>query len=424
MGRSTDHMELVDMKARSNNEMKQTLNWWDLIWFGVGAVIGAEIFVFTGLETREVAGPAVVLSYVVSGGSFAYLRVELGDFVAFIAAGNILLEYVTSSAAVARSWTSYFSTLCNKSSYDFRIVVHGMDPNYGHLDPTAIVVLTVITILTVFNIKGSPVFNYISSVIHVGVVIFIIVAGLINANPQNYTPFAPFGFDAVATMAEETKNLARDIPIGLVGSMVMITLAYCFLAATLCLMQPYKTINVDVPFSVAFSVIGCDWAKYIVSLGALKEMTIVLLVSVVGQTRYLTHIARIHMMPPWFAHVNEKTGTPVNATISMLVATSVIAFVHKSCNEVVCILSAAGAVSSVFMRHQSASTQVLKYEGCYETVSLYGSCTFSSGNGGARHKNAMLSVILGKAMKLFAYYLLLVLYQVSSCANRVLLLKF
>ncbi|CAL0327798.1 unnamed protein product [Lupinus luteus] len=382
MARSTDHMELVDMKARSNNEMKKTLNWWDLIWFGVGAVIGAGIFVLTGLETREVAGPAVVLSYVVSGisallsvlcytefaveipvagGSFAYLRVELGDFVAFIAAGNILLEYVISSAAVARSWTSYFATLCNKSPDDFRIVVNGIDPNYGHLDPIAIVVLTVITILTVFSIKGSSVFNYISSVIHVGVIIFIIVAGLINANPQNYTPFAPFGvrgvfqasavlffayvgFDAVATMAEETKNPARDIPIGLVGSMVMITLAYCLLAATLCLMQPYKTINVDAPFSVAFSVIGWDWAKYIVSLGALKGMTTVLLVSVVGQARYLTHIARIHMMPPWFAHVNEKTGTPVNATISMLVATSVIALFTN-----LAILSNLLSISTLFI---------------------------------------------------------------------------
>ncbi|KAE9587634.1 putative amino acid/polyamine transporter I, cationic amino acid transporter [Lupinus albus] len=345
VARSTDHMELVDMKARSNNEMKKTLNWWDLIWFGVGAVIGAGIFVLTGLETREVAGPAVVLSYVVSGisallsvlcytefaveipvagGSFAYLRVELGDFVAFITAENILLEYVISGAAVARSWTSYFATLCNKNPDNFRIVVHGKDPNYGHLDPIAIAVLTVITTLTIFSIKGSSVFNYIASMIHIFAIIFIIIVGLINANPKNYTPFAPFGvrgvfqasavlifayvgFDAVSTMAEETKNPARDIPIGLIGSMVMNTLAYCLLAVTLCLMQPYNTIDVDAPFSVTFRNDNC----------VVGECS--------GQARYLTHIARIHMMSPWFAHVNEKTGTPVNATISMLVATFVIA---------------------------------------------------------------------------------------------------
>ncbi|XP_054819795.1 cationic amino acid transporter 1-like isoform X2 [Prosopis cineraria] len=367
MTRSMDQTELVEVKSRSQGEMKKTLNWWDLMWFGVGAVIGAGIFVLTGLEAKEKAGPAVVISYVVSGvsamlsvfcytefaveipvagGSFAYLRVELGDFVAFIAAGNILLEYVIGGAAVARSWTSYFATLCNRGSDDFRIVVHSMDPDYNHLDPIAVVVLAVICVLAVFSTKASSRFNYIASVIHMAVIIFIIVAGLIKANPHNYQPFAPngprgifeasavlffayVGFDAVSTMAEETKNPARDIPIGLVGSMVITTGAYCLLAITLCLMQQYTDIDPDAPFSVAFSAVGMDWAKYIVAAGALKGMTTVLLVGTVGQARYLTHIARTHMMPPWFAHVDEKLGTPVNATITMIVATAVIAFFTK-----------------------------------------------------------------------------------------------
>ncbi|KAL4331217.1 cationic amino acid transporter 1 isoform X1 [Arachis duranensis] len=364
LSRSNDNTELVEVKARSSHEMKKTLNWWDLIWFGIGAVIGSGIFVLTGLEARDDAGPAVVLSYVVSGisallsvfcytefaveipvagGSFAYLRVELGDFVAFIAAGNILLEYVIGGAAVARSWTSYFATLCNKKPDDFRIIVHKMNPDYGHLDPIAVGILIIITILAVYSTKGSSIFNYIASLFHMVVIVFIIIAGLINAKTENYTDFVPYGvrgvfkasavlffayvgFDAVSTMAEETKDPAKDIPIGLVGSMVLTTTLYCLLAVTLCLMQPYKTIDPDAPFSVAFSVVGWDWAKYIVALGALKGMTTVLLVSAVGQARYLTHIARTHMMPPWFAHVHEKTGTPVNATVTMLAATAIIAF--------------------------------------------------------------------------------------------------
>ena len=278
-----------------------------------------------------------------SGGSFAYLRVELGEFVAFIAAGNILLEYVVSGAAVARSWTSYFATLCGHHPDDFRIVVHKMNPDYGHLDPISIGVLIAITILAVYSTKGSSIFNFIATIFHLIVIAFIIIAGLTKANTENYTPFMPFGvrgvfkasavlffayvgFDAVSTMAEETKNPARDIPIGLVGSMVITTFAYCSLAVTLCLMQSYTDIDPDAPYSVAFSAVGMDWAKYIVAFGALKGMTTVLLVSAVGQARYLTHIARTHMMPPWFAHVDEKTGTPVNATISMLAATAVIAF--------------------------------------------------------------------------------------------------
>ncbi|KAH8492501.1 hypothetical protein Peur_072863 [Populus x canadensis] len=365
--RSLDSTELHEIKSRSDHEMKKNLTWWDLIWFGIGAVIGAGIFVLTGLEAKEHAGPAVVLSYVVSGvsamlsvfcytefaveipvagGSFAYLRVELGDFMAFIAAGNIILEYVIGGAAVARSWTSYFATLCNHKPDDFRIIAHSLPEDYGHLDPISVFVCAAICVLAVLSTKGSSRFNYVASIIHVVVILFIIVAGLAKADTKNYADFSPngargifvasavlffayIGFDAVATMAEETRNPARDIPIGLVGSMSITTIAYCLMAVTLCLMVPYKNIDVDAPFSVAFETVGWGWAKYVVAAGALKGMTTVLLVSAVGQARYLTHIARTHMMPPWLAHVNERTGTPVNATIVMLAATAIVGFFTK-----------------------------------------------------------------------------------------------
>ncbi|KAG8365657.1 hypothetical protein BUALT_Bualt18G0128800 [Buddleja alternifolia] len=372
----------LDVKARSNHEMKKTLTWWDLMWFGMGAVIGAGIFVLTGLEARNSAGPAVVLSYTVSGisallsvfcytefaveipvagGSFAYLRVELGDFMAFIAAGNILLEYIIGGAAVSRSWTSYFATLCNHKPADFRINVHSLPEGYNQLDPIAIVVIILVCILAVVSTKGSSVLNYIASVVHLIVILFIIICGLINADTKNYYPFAPFGprgifkasavlffayvgFDAVSTMAEETKNPGRDIPIGLVGSMVITTVIYCVLAITLCLMQPYQDIDVDAPFSRAFEMVGWNWAQYVVAAGALKGMTSVLLVGAVGQARYLTHIARTHMMPPWFAKVDPKTGTPINATVSMLAATALIAFFTK-----LSILSDLLSISTLFI---------------------------------------------------------------------------
>lgn len=362
--RSMEQTELTEVKARSGHEMKKNLSWWDLIWFGIGAVIGAGIFVLTGQEAREAAGPAVVLSFVVSGvsamlsvfcytefaveipsagGSFAYLRVELGDFMAFIAAGNILLEYVIGGAAVARSWTSYFATLLNHHPNDFRIHAASLGEDYSRLDPIAVAVSTLICLFAVKSTKGTSRFNYIASIIHVVVILFIIVAGLTKAHVKNLTPFTPFGtrgifsasavlffayvgFDAVSTMAEETKNPARDIPIGLVGAMTVTTLAYCVLALTLSMMQPYYNIDADAPYSVAFSAVGMDWAKYIVAFGALKGMTTVLLVGAVGQARYLTHIARTHMVPPWFANVHAKTGTPINATIVMMSATGIVAF--------------------------------------------------------------------------------------------------
>ncbi|KAJ1294419.1 hypothetical protein BS78_01G144900 [Paspalum vaginatum] len=380
--RSLESTELHQVRARSGADMKRDLTWWDLMWFGVGAVIGAGIFVLTGQEANDVVGPAVVVSYIVSGvsamlsvfcytefaveipvagGSFAYLRVELGDFMAFVAAGNILLEYCIGGAAVARAWTSYFATLLNHQPSDFRIHASSLSADYSELDPIAVVVIALVCVFAALSTKGTSRFNYVLSIVHIAVIIFIIVAGLTKADPANMRDFMPFGvrgiftasavlffayigFDAVSTMAEETKNPARDIPIGLVGAMTLTTALYCVLAVTLCLMQPFGSIDKDAPFSVAFSARGMDWAKYIVAFGALKGMTTVLLVSAVGQARYLTHIARTHMMPPWLAQVHPRTGTPVNATVVMLVATAIIAF-FSDLN----ILSSLLSISTLFI---------------------------------------------------------------------------
>lgn len=262
---------------------------------------------------------------------------------AFIAGGNILLEYVIGNAAVARSWTSYFATLLGHHPSDFVFKAHGLPDGYNLLDPIAVGICVVVCVFAALNTKCSSRLNYIASIVHVAVIVFIVVAGLVKADPKNYSDFAPngargifqasavlffayVGFDVVSTMAEETKNPARDIPIGLIASMVITTLCYCLMAVTLCLMQPYKQIDENAPFSVAFEAVGWNWAKYLVAAGALKGMTTVLLVGGIGQARYLTHIARTHMMPPWFAHVDARTGTPVNSTVTMLLATAFIAF--------------------------------------------------------------------------------------------------
>lgn len=267
---------------------------------------------------------------------------ELGDFVAYIAAGNILFECVIGGAAVARAWTSYFTSLLNHDYNDFRIHTN-LPTNYNQLDPIAIGVLIIVGLIAMKSTKATSRLNAVSTILHIVLIIFVIVAGLMKAKPSNYTPFAPFGakgifrassvvffaylgFDAVATMAEETKNPAKDIPLGLVGSTVIILVAYCLMAVTLCLMQSYADIDKDAGYSVAFKKVGMNWAKYIVDLGALIGMTTALLGGAVSQARYLTHIARTHMLPPWFALVHEKTGTPVNATLTMVLTTAVIAF--------------------------------------------------------------------------------------------------
>ncbi|KAJ4981446.1 hypothetical protein NE237_032283 [Protea cynaroides] len=339
LARSLDDTELNQIRSRSRHSMKKTLTWWDLLWFGLGAVMGAGIFVLTGLTSREQAGPAVVLSFFasgvsallsvlcyteftveipVAGGSFAYLRVELGDFVAFIAAGNILFEYIVAGASVARLWTSYFATLCNHSPDGFRIIVSGLGENYNHLDPIAVAISIIIGFVAIASTKGSsPNPNNLSDFAPFG------VRGIFKASAVLF--FAYVGFDGVATMAEETKNPGRDIPIGLIGSMVITIFLYCLLAVTLCLMQPYTMIDVDAPFTMAFQTMGMNWAKYIVALGALQGMTTVLLTNIIGQARYFTYIGRTHMAPPWLTAINERTGTPVNATIVMTIANCIIA---------------------------------------------------------------------------------------------------
>ncbi|KAF5768769.1 putative amino acid/polyamine transporter I, cationic amino acid transporter [Helianthus annuus] len=363
LARSQDSDETEKLRKQSENDMKRCLTWWDLMWFGFGAVIGAGIFVLTGQQAHENAGPAIVLSYVasgfsamlsvfcytefaveipVAGGSFAYLRVELGDFAAFVTAGNILLECVLGSAAVARAWTSYFASLINREPDSLRIHT-GLADGYNLLDPIAVIVLAIAATIAMSSTRNTSVLNWIASAVNTLVILFVIVAGFLNADTSNMKPFAPHGvegvfqaaaivyfayggFDTIATMAEETKNPSRDIPLGLLGSMSIITIIYCLMALSLTMMQKYTDIDPNAAYSVAFERVGMKWAKYLVALGALKGMTTVLLVGALGQARYITHIARAHMIPPWFALVHPKTKTPINATLLMTISSACITF--------------------------------------------------------------------------------------------------
>ncbi|KAJ1275590.1 hypothetical protein BS78_05G146700 [Paspalum vaginatum] len=362
-GRSTDAAELGALRRRSENEMRRCLTWWDLTWFGFGSVIGAGIFVLTGQEAHDNAGSAIVLSYVasgfsamlsvfcytefaieipVAGGSFAYIRVELGDAAAFIAAGNLLLETVIGKAAVARSWTSYLASLLNRPASALRIHTSALPEGYNDLDPIAVAVIAVTAALAMLSSKVTSRVNWIASAVHVLVIAFVIVAGFLHANPSNLTPFAPYGapgvfraaavvyfayggFDSIATLAEETKNPSRDIPLGLLGSMSAITAIYCVMALALSMMQPYTAIDRSAAYSVAFRDVGMRWAQYVVALGALKGMTTVLLVGMLGKARYTTHIARSHIIPPVFALVHPRSGTPVHATALVAAATACFA---------------------------------------------------------------------------------------------------
>ncbi|KAL8209049.1 hypothetical protein R6Q57_008461 [Mikania cordata] len=363
IGRSTDATELVELKKQSENEMQKCLTWIDLIWLGFGSVVGSGIFTITGLEARDNAGPSIVLSYALSGlsalfsvfcytefaveipiagGSFSFLRIELGDFVAFIAAGNILLEAVAGAAGLARSFSSYFASMFSSDPDFLRIKVDSFAEGFNLLDPLAVVILFIANMVAMRGTKLASYSNMILSVISSLIIIFIIIVGFLHAKTSNLQPFFPYGpegvfraaavvywsytgFDMVANMAEETRKPAKDIPLGLVSSMSSISVVYCLMALALTMMVKYTDIDRDAAYSVAFEKIGMKWAKYVVSLCALKGMLTSMLIGSMGQARYTTQIARAHMIPPWFALVHPKTKTPIYATLLVTTISCIVA---------------------------------------------------------------------------------------------------
>ncbi|KAK4753139.1 hypothetical protein SAY87_021937 [Trapa incisa] len=380
--RSTPEMEMVELRRASENDMKRCLNWWDLIWLCFGSVVGSGIFVVTGQAAREDAGPAVIISYAISGlsallsvfcytefsveipvagGSFSFLRIELGDFIAFITAGNILLEAVVGAAGLGRSWSSYFASMISDNSNFLRISVKGLPEGFNLLDPLAFAVLWIANGIAMFGTRQTSIINWIGSMASAALIVFVIIAGLAHGKLSNLDPFFPYGaegvfraaavvywsytgFDMVATLAEEIKKPSRDIPIGLAGSMSMITVIYCLMCLALTMMVKYTDIDPNAAFSVAFVSIGMKWAKYIVSVCALKGMTSSLLVGALGQARYTTQIARAHMIPPWFALVHPKTGTPIYATLLTTTLSSIVGFFTS-----LDILSAVLSFSTLFI---------------------------------------------------------------------------
>uniref|UniRef100_A0A1D1Y5E5 Cationic amino acid transporter 5 n=1 Tax=Anthurium amnicola TaxID=1678845 RepID=A0A1D1Y5E5_9ARAE len=380
--RSSSSAELRLLPLRSHHALRRCLSWWDLAWLGFGAVVGSGVFVLTGLEARENSGPAVVLSYAaagftallsvfcytefaveipVAGGSFAYLRVELGDLVSYLAAANILLEAVVGAAGIARSWTSYFAALLDRPPDSLRIPAPALADGFNLLDPIAVVALVTCSAIAASGTRLTSALNWVTSLVGVAVIAFIIGAGSTRADSSNLSPFFPFGargvfraagvvywsytgFDMVATMAEETRNPARDIPIGLLGSMVSITVVYCAMALVLCSMQSYAVLDPDAAYSVAFAAVGMRWAKYLVALGALKGMTTGMLVGALGQGRYTTQIARAHMIPPYFALVHPRTGTTVHATILVTGASACIALFSS-----LDVLATVSSISTLFV---------------------------------------------------------------------------
>ncbi|KAK0591985.1 hypothetical protein LWI29_011309 [Acer saccharum] len=372
---STTQDEMSRVRAKSGSDMRKTLTWYDLVGFGIGGMVGAGVFVTTGRASRLHAGPAIVISYAiagfcallsafcytefavampVAGGAFSYLRVTFGEFPAFLTGANLVMEYVMSNAAVARGLTAYFGSAIGVSTSQWRVTVTGLPNGFNEIDVVAVIVVLLVTVIICYSTRESSIVNMILTLIHILFIAFVVLMSFWRGDVKNFTQagdpehnpsgFFPngasgvfngaavvylsyIGYDAVSTMAEEVRNPVKDIPIGVSGSVIIVTILYCLMAASMSMLIPYDMIDTEAPFSAAFKgkSDGWKWVSNVIGVGASFGILTSLLVSMLGQARYMCVIGRSSVVPAWFARVHPKTCTPVNASAFLGIFTAAIA---------------------------------------------------------------------------------------------------
>ncbi|XP_073111192.1 cationic amino acid transporter 6, chloroplastic-like isoform X2 [Elaeis guineensis] len=343
----TPDQELNQVRERSGADMKRKLEWYDLVALGVGGMLGAGVFVTTGRVAHEVTGPAVFVSYIIAGISALLSSLCYTEFSVETPVAGGAFSYLRITFAVARNFTEYLSSAFGShNASSWRVEVSGLAKDYNQLDFPAVVLLLLLTLCLCHGTKESSMLNLVMTVFHVIFFGFIIVAGFCNGSPRNLVKpkgllpfgargildgaaivyFSYIGYDSVSTMAEEIRNPSKSLPIGIAGSVLIVSTLYCLLALALCFMIPYNEISVNASFSSAFQKkVGWKWASKTIGAGASLGIVASLLVAMLGQARYLCVIARARLVPLWFAKVHPSTGTPMNATIFLGLFTASIA---------------------------------------------------------------------------------------------------
>ncbi len=360
---------LATILAEGSDEqhgLKRSLGPWALTAMGIGAIIGTGIFVLTGVASATRAGPSLTISFVVagivsalaalcyaevsskvpiSGSAYTYTYATLGEFLAWIIGWSLVLEYALGASTVSVGWSGYFNFI-------LRTMFHLNIPQmwqHSHWDATpgianlpAAAIIFLITALLVRGTRESGTVNAVIVTIKVLVVLFFIVIGVQHINPVNYhlPPgpqagaggyfpfgwtgmlggaafifFAYIGFDAVSTTAEEAKNPARDLPFGIIMSLIICTILYITVVAILNGMVPFYSLNVAFPVAFAVDSVGLPWAGVIISFGAIAGLTTVLLVMMYGQTRIFYAMSRDGLIPPSFTKLHPTWRTPVFSQI-------------------------------------------------------------------------------------------------------------
>lgn len=343
--------------------LKKTLGASDMVMLGVGCIIGTGIFVLTGVAAAKYAGPGIMLSFVLSGlacafaalayaelasmvpvagSAYTYSYAALGEIIAWIVGWNLILEYSVGSSAVAAGWSGYMVGLLKSAGIELPKAYTAVPADGGIVNLPAMLIALFLSVLLVRGTKESATLNKILVFIKLAAVfIFLLLAGP-KVNPANWTPFMPYGFsgvaggaaiiffayigfDAVATAAEECRNPNKDLPIGIIGSLIVCTILYIAVAAVLTGVVPYTELNNAEPVAYALRAIGYNLGSALVGTGAIAGITTVLLVLMYGQTRVFFAMSRDGLIPAGICKVHPQYGTPHVITILAGVAVALIA---------------------------------------------------------------------------------------------------
>ena len=335
----------------------------DLLMLGIGAVIGTGIFVLTGVAAAKYAGPAVPLSFILSGltcalaglayaefasivpasgSAYTYAYASLGEFIAFIVGWNLILEYTVTSSAVAVGWSGYVVGLFASAGLVLPHELVVAPAEGGIFNLPAVLITLFLSFLLVRGTKESVKLNRILVFVKLAAIFLFLVLAAPHVDATNWEPFLPFGysgvvsgaaivffayigFDAVATTAEECRNAARDLPIGIIGSLFICTLLYAVVAAVLTGVVPYSMLDTAEPVAFALRHIGYNVGSAIVAVGAICGITTVLLVLLYGQSRIFFAMSRDGMVPANVCKIHRRFHTPYRVTILGAIFVSVIA---------------------------------------------------------------------------------------------------
>lgn len=354
--------------------LKKVLSATDLVLLGIGAIIGTGIFVLTGVAAATQAGPAVVLSFIVagsacafaalayselassvggSGSAYGYSYAAFGELLAWIIGWDLILEYGVAVAAVANGWSGYFNNALTAIGIPLHpnLMAGPFAENPGIINLPAAAIILLLMLLLIRGVSESAKLNAVMVFIKLLTILVFIAVALFHVNPENWSPFMPFGwfdhnelgkpvgilagaslvffayvgFDAVSTAVEETKDPKRDVPIGIIGSLIFCTVIYVVVSGLLTGVLPYPQLNVSSPVAFALQEIGVTWASALVATGVIAGLTTVMLVLYYALTRVIFAISRDGLLPDFFSKVNEKTQTPVRTTVLCGVIMAVMA---------------------------------------------------------------------------------------------------